>query len=62
MKTEKNNTIDLTSKIDAIAQGEGFYSVFISEQQRNSRPARKSINGLKDLFVLLTTPQEEQTK
>ena len=62
MKTEKNNTIDLTSKIDAIEQGEGFYSVFISEQQRNSRPARKSINGLKDLFVLLTTPQEEQTK
>ena len=63
MKTEKSNTIDLTSKIDAIEQGEGFYSAFISEQQRNSRPARKSINGLKDLFVLLATPQEEvQTK
>ena len=58
MKTERSNTIDLTSQIENIAKGEGFYSVFISEQEKNSRPARKSINGLKDLFVLLSSPQE----
>ena len=58
MKTERNNTVDLTSQIENIAKGEGFYSVFISEQEKNSRPARKSINGLKDLFVLLSSPQE----
>ena len=57
MKTERNNTIDLTSQIENIAKGEGFYSAFISEQEKNSRPARKSINGLKDLFVLLSSPQ-----
>lgn len=59
MKTERNNTVDLTSQIENIAKGEGFYSVFVSEHQRNSRPARKSINGLKELFVLLSSPQEE---
>ena len=59
MKTKKENTIDLSSHIENIEKGEGFYSVFIAEQQRNSRPARKSINGLKDLFVLLYYPVEE---
>ena len=59
MKTDTNNTVDLTSHVENIAKGEGFYSVFISEHQRNQRPARKSINGLKDLFVLLYNPQEE---
>ena len=59
MKTETNNTVDLTSQIENIEKGEGFYSTFISEQQRISRPARKSINGLKELFVLLSPPCEE---
>ena len=58
MRTETNNTVDLTSRLENIERGEGFYSTFMSEQQRISRPARKSINGLKDLFVLLSSPQE----
>lgn len=59
MKREINNAVDLSSKIENIARGEGFYSVFISEHQRNSRPARKSINGLKELFKLLYNPIDE---
>jgi hypothetical protein len=59
MKTKKVNTIDLSSHIEKIEKGEGFYSVFIAEQQRNSRPARKSINGLRDLFILLHHPAKE---
>ena len=59
MKTKKESTIDLSSHIENIEKGEGFYSVFIAEQQRNSRPARKSINELRDLFVLLYYPEEE---
>lgn len=59
MKTKKESTIDLSSHIEDIKKGEGFYSVFIAEQQRNSRPARKSINGLRDLFILLHHPMEE---
>ncbi|MBR5241407.1 MAG: hypothetical protein IKW05_05670 [Muribaculaceae bacterium] len=63
MKTEKNTIIDLTSQLDKIAEGKGFYSVFTDEQQRNSRPSRKAINGLKELFVLLYNPSTElQTK
>ncbi len=59
MKTETNNTIDLSSQIENIARGDGFYSVFLAEHQRNSRPARQTINGLKDLFNLLYNPVEE---
>ena len=54
MKTETSNIVDLTSYVKNIANGEGFYSSFVAERQRVSRPARKSINGLKDLFVLLS--------
>ena len=60
MKTKKDTTIGLSSHIEKIEKGEGFYAVFIAEQQRNSRPARKSLNGLRDLFVLLYYPEEEQ--
>ena len=59
MRTETNNTVDLTSRLENIERGEGFYSTFMSEQQRISRPARKSINGLKELFALLSPPCEE---
>lgn len=58
MKTQNDNIVDLSSQIENIAQGDGFYSVFVTEQRRNSRPARKAINELKDIFCLLYNPDE----
>ncbi len=60
MKTNNGNTIDLTSHIEEIERGEGFYATFVAEKQRISRPARKRINGLRELFVLLYDPVEKQ--
>lgn len=60
MKTNNGNTIDLTSHIEEIERGEGFYATLVAEKQRISRPARKRINGLRELFVLLYDPVEKQ--
>ncbi|MBR4119679.1 MAG: hypothetical protein IKK64_06330 [Bacteroidales bacterium] len=60
MKTDNGNTIDLTSHIEDIERGEGFYATLVAEKQRISRPARKRINGLRELFVLLYDPVEKQ--
>lgn len=59
MKEKFYNSVDLSSQIEKIEKGYGFYSSFMKEHKKNLSPARKMLNELKELFTLLCSPAAE---